>query len=97
MARKPGKSRRPKKADVKAAADRAAKRSKGEAVEAPKVAVDPAIILAKEIREAGRPTEYKPEYAAIARDACMKGATDAELAARFKVDCRTIYRWKLQH
>ena len=97
MARKPSKPRRPKKADIKAAAARAEARSKGEPVETPKAAIDPLIMLAKEIRERGRPSAYKPEFATQAKHACMKGATDSELAALFDVDCRTIYRWKLQH
>lgn len=68
MARKPGKSRRSKTADVKAAADRAEKRAKGEAIEEPKVAIDPIIATAVEIKKAkaatkrtrGRPTRFTP-------------------------------------
>lgn len=96
MARKPAKSRRPRKGDIKAAADRAEKRAKGEKIEEPKVDVDPVIITASEIRR-GRPTDYKPEFAEQAKVACIKGATDSELASLFGVDRRTIYRWKLQH
>lgn len=42
----------------------------------------------------GRPTDYKPEYAGQAMKLCQLGATDFELADFFKVDTRTIYRWK---
>ena len=41
----------------------------------------------------GRPTVYKPENAEIARNACMLGATNATLAARFEVCRRTIDSW----
>lgn len=45
----------------------------------------------------GRPTDFKPEYAEQAAKLCGLGATDYELADFFKVDTRTIYRWKNQH
>jgi hypothetical protein len=41
----------------------------------------------------GRPTLYKPEYDEQARDQCLLGATNAELAALFDVGRRTIDRW----
>lgn len=43
---------------------------------------------------AGRPTDYKAEFAEQARKLCELGATDFELAEFFRVDTRTIYRWK---
>jgi hypothetical protein len=46
---------------------------------------------------AGRPTEYRDEYAAQAVKLCEFGATDQELADFFEVDVRTIYRWKHDH
>lgn len=46
---------------------------------------------------AGRPTDYKPAFAAQASKLCALGATDYELADFFRVDTRTIYRWKNQH
>lgn len=46
---------------------------------------------------AGRPTDYKPEYAAQAEKLCALGATDDELADFFEVCTRTIYRWKHAH
>lgn len=45
----------------------------------------------------GRPTDYRPEYAGQAMKLCQLGATDFELADFFKVDTRTIYRWKHIH
>lgn len=44
--------------------------------------------------ETGRPSSYKPEFAAQAEKLCALGATDMELADFFEVDVRTIYRWK---
>lgn len=46
---------------------------------------------------AGRPSDYKPEFADQASKLCALGATDFELADFFKVDTRTIYRWKNLH
>ncbi len=43
---------------------------------------------------AGRPSEYKPEYAEQAQKLAVLGATDIEVADFFDVDVRTIYRWK---
>lgn len=98
MARKPTSKRPPKKADVKAAAARAEARSKGKPIEEPKVDIDPTIVMAEEIRsKMGRTPEYKPEFAARAKEACFRGATDSELAEMFGVHRRTIYRWKQDH
>lgn len=103
MARKPKTPtpKTPPKGDVKAAADRAEKRSKGEASATPKVAIDPKVITAEEIAEAittkmGRPTKYKHEYAAVAKALCRRGATDFELAEEFDVSTSTIWRWQCQ-
>jgi hypothetical protein len=49
------------------------------------------------VEERGRPTEYKPEFAAQAEKLCALGATDMELAEFFGVTDRTIYRWKHSH
>lgn len=46
---------------------------------------------------AGRPTNYKPEFAAQAKWLCEQGATDLELAEFFGVDVRSVYRWKHEH
>lgn len=45
----------------------------------------------------GRPTDYDPTHAEQARKICELGATDQEIADFFKVDVRTIYRWKHDH
>ena len=42
----------------------------------------------------GRPTEYKPEYAAQARNYCILGATDEFMASCFGVSVQTIGAWK---
>jgi len=43
---------------------------------------------------AGRPTDYKPEFAQEALEQCAQGATDQELADYFGVSIRSLYRWK---
>jgi hypothetical protein len=44
---------------------------------------------------AGRPTDYRPEYAEQAKALATLGATDPELADFFKVAVSTISRWKV--
>lgn len=46
---------------------------------------------------AGRPSEYRDEYAEQARKLCELGATDQEIADFFEIDVRTVYRWKHDH
>lgn len=41
----------------------------------------------------GRPTAFKDEYCELARNYCLLGATNADLARMFDVDERTIDRW----
>lgn len=97
--------RKAAKASIKAAADRAEKRSKGETPETAKVDIDPTIVKAEMIEaiveevkaKMGRPTKYKPEYARIAAALCRRGATDFELAEEFEVTTSTIWRWQCQH
>jgi len=99
-ARKPrkGTPRRVSKEAVKAAADRAEKHAKGEAIEIAKVEINPTVVLAEEIKsKMGRPPKYKPEFARIALALCRRGATDFELAEEFDVSTVTIWRWGVQH
>lgn len=46
---------------------------------------------------AGRPTDYKAEYAEQAAKLCALGATDDEMAEFFGVSVRTFHRWKIDH
>ncbi len=46
---------------------------------------------------AGRPTDYKDEFAAQAAKLCELGATDIELADFFDVSTSTIYLWRSKH
>jgi hypothetical protein len=46
---------------------------------------------------AGRPTDYREEYAEQARKLCLLGATDAELGDFFEVSEQTINSWKKEH
>ena len=45
-------------------------------------------------RSAGRPSSYRPEFAAQATKLRRLGATDAQLADFFDVDERTVQRWR---
>jgi len=45
----------------------------------------------------GRPSLYKLEYAQLALNYCLLGATDADMAKYFGVDERTINNWKDEH
>lgn len=46
---------------------------------------------------AGRPTDYKPEFAEQAAEMCMGGATEPELAEAFGVNVAQIYRWRYRY
>lgn len=46
---------------------------------------------------AGRPSDYKPEFAEQAEKLCLLGATDKEMADFFEVSEQTINAWKQQH
>lgn len=46
---------------------------------------------------AGRPTKYKAEYCDQARDRCLLGATDRELADMFSIQESTLNLWKEKH
>ena len=53
----------------------------------------PAPKTKKDKAKAGQPTSYKSEYAEQARQLCLLGATNPELAAFFKVATSTIDNW----
>lgn len=46
---------------------------------------------------AGRPSKFKVEFIEQAEKLCKLGATDIEVADFFKVEVRTIYRWKAEN
>ena len=46
---------------------------------------------------AGRPTDYRPEYAVQAEKLCKLGATTPEVADFFEVSAKTIERWAAAH
>lgn len=93
MARSPKKGRPLSKDDIKAKAERAAKRSKGETVEAEDVTG----VMNPPESSMGRPTKYRSEYATQARKLCAMGATDYEMADFFGVDTVTVWRWRNEH
>src|SRR3982074_2871228 len=45
----------------------------------------------------GRPSLYKPEFAAQAFELCLAGATNRDLADTFDVGHSTIDNWLLKH
>jgi hypothetical protein len=45
----------------------------------------------------GRPTSYKPEYAAEAQALTEAGATNVELAQYFEVSISTIWQWQIRN
>jgi hypothetical protein len=45
----------------------------------------------------GAPSLYRPEYAELARNYCLLGATEAELGPLLGVTDRTIRTWKGAH
>lgn len=46
---------------------------------------------------AGRPSEYRPEYAEQAKIMCAAGATDLELAQEFGVTVQSIRNWRMRY
>lgn len=45
----------------------------------------------------GRPTKYKPQYDEQAKQLCLLGFTDAQLAEHFEINEDTLYEWKKKH
>ena len=59
------------------------------------VAVDNA--LETEVRGVGRPTDYKPQFVAIARAMAKLGGTDFEIAEELGVTTSTLWLWRSKH
>jgi hypothetical protein len=99
MPRKPTTRKRASKKGVKAAADRAERKSNGKEVKAKTSVLDrpetkpPTRTPSKR----GRKTLYRKDYAHIARSMCDLGATDHQLAIAFGVTTTTIWRWQSRH
>lgn len=47
----------------------------------------------EEKKKVGAPSKYNPKYAAIAKQLCLLGATNENLAKSFEVDPSTIATW----
>jgi hypothetical protein len=45
----------------------------------------------------GRASPYRPSFAPLAEALCRRGVLDPGLAERFRVDLRTIHRWKARY
>jgi hypothetical protein len=50
-----------------------------------------------ETKSKGRPTKYKPEYVALAKNYCLLGADDKRLSELFDIDQSTLDNWKIAH
>ena len=46
---------------------------------------------------AGRPTQYRVKFIERAKEMCVNGATDAELADEFGVTVTTLYNWRAKY
>lgn len=71
------------------------KPSKKPKVKASSEGIAPTVTVSEEPRGKGRPSSFKPEYAAEAKDLYDKGFTDEEVAEAFSVSVRTLYRWQV--
>lgn len=45
----------------------------------------------------GRPSQYQPQFAAVAKKMCEMGATDADLAQALKTTVQTIWSWRTKY
>ncbi len=66
-------------------------------VDVPTVSELEAEEAAPKARGRGRPDEYQPRYAGIARGMCRLGASDLDLAREFDVNTSTIWYWRSKH
>lgn len=87
-------SRRPSKASVKAAADRAEKRAKGEEVEpAVNPVLDPPVVK----RPRGRPSDYDPAMCQTVLELGAAGKSKAQIAKELGVSRVTMTAWEGKH
>ncbi len=93
-ARRRSPPRKPSKAGIKAAADRAEKRAKGEDIDEPKVPITPPI---DRTGIGGRPTDYRPEYCKTAAEMALGGSTDEEIARELGTTVVSMWRWRGKH
>lgn len=65
----------------------------------PRISIDPKFKVYAEDRKsnAGRPTDYKPEYPKQAFKLALLGLTDKEIADFFGVIPQTLYNWQNTH
>jgi hypothetical protein len=55
------------------------------------------IVIIRAMTTTGRPTSYRPDHCDLAREHCLLGATNDELAEVFDVAPRTIDNWIAHH
>lgn len=94
MSKKPitkGKARKPTKASVKAAADRAEARAKGKPVEP---ACTDLVLSPQEVkRKRGRPTKYDPAFCDLVVEMGEKGKSKTQIASGLGVLTETMTEW----
>lgn len=94
-------ARKTRKSDIKAAANRAEAKSKGETITEPKAAIDPIItpavtLIAKAKR--GRPSTYTQETADEICDHIANGGSLRAYCMQPDTPCQSaVYRWLQQH
>jgi DNA-binding transcriptional regulator YiaG len=86
--------KRMSKDDIKAAAKRAEKRSKGEEVKAEASPLEPPV---GETRKRGRPTEYDPAMCEQVRDLGEQGKSKAQIARTLGRSRQTLENWAKSH
>lgn len=92
MARAIPKKRLTKK-DIKAKADRAEKKSKGEEVKAEASPLEPEVGTKKR----GRPSKYDPAFCDDVIESGMMGASKAQMARNLGIDRETLDNWAKAH
>lgn len=55
------------------------------------------VVAKRNSKGPGQPTKYDSRYPQMAYEACLAGATDAELADYFGIAQSTLYEWKNAH
>jgi hypothetical protein len=90
------KPRKPSKAEIKRAADRAEGVIGDDGGMAELDEMPDGDTLTRMVKM-GRPPAYKPEFPEQATKLCKLGAVDVEIASFFKVNISTISEWKTEH
>lgn len=94
MARGMKPSRKPTKTTVKAAADRAERRAKGEPVES---TPDPVLNPPETKRKRGRPSKYDPAFCELVMDLGEQGKSRTQIARTLGTTRQRLLEWEQAH